>query len=369
MKRISSKKWVFMVLAVMWIVFIGCAVLVILIDPYLHYRIPDNGLNYALRIPKQRYHNDGLIRHFDYDAVITGTSMTENFKSSEFDKLFEVNSIKIPFSGGSYKDVNGACKRVFDTHPDTKLVLRGLDLSRLVNDKDLSQYSDNPEYLYNDTLIDDVNYWLNKMTILEGCMVDVILYSAGIHSSYSPESNGAFLDSFSFDDYSSWHEYYNFGREYVLSDYFRPEKSEDIVTMKDDVREMIRGNVSQNVTKLAEAHHDTRFLLFFTPYSICYWDSLVREGKLEWEIEAQKIAIEEILKYDNIELYSFCNNFDIVTDLNNYRDVGHYSGDVNSRILAWMKKGDYRLTWDNYVDYLQEISEFYSMYDYEEIFK
>ena len=45
-------------------------------------------------------------KHFDYDAIITGTSMTENFLSSEFDSLFGVNSVKTTFSGASYKEIN-----------------------------------------------------------------------------------------------------------------------------------------------------------------------------------------------------------------------------------------------------------------------
>lgn len=360
MKQISSKKWVFMVLTVTWAVFIGCAAFVITIDPYLHYGLPDNGLNYNLRIPNQRYHNDGLIRYFNYDAVITGTSMTENFKTSEFDEIFGINSIKVPFSGGSYRDINDACIRVLERNPDTKIILRSLDLSRLIDDKNASQYSDHPEYLYNDKLLDDVNYWLNKMTILEGCMIDVVLYSAG--------TEGAFLDTFSFDEYSTWYQLFPFDKESVLAGYTRPEISTNIVELTDKEKEMILENVTQNVTELASKYPDTTFLLFFPPYSICYWDSLVRGGSLEREIEAQRIAIEEILKYDNIELYSFCNNFEVVCDLNNYKDVGHYSEKINSQMLGWMYEGEYRLTWDNYEGYLEEIYEFYKGYDYDGLF-
>ncbi len=364
MKRMSSKKWVFITVAVTWIVFICCIILVVTIDPYLHYRIPDNGLRYSLTSGRQRYLNDGIIRHFEYDAVITGTSMTENFKTTELDKVWGgVNSIKVPFAGGHYKEINDTCKRIFEVCPNVKMIVRGLDLSLLVEDKDSSRYDNFPDYLYNDKVIDDINYWLNKMTILEGCVQNVFFHSV------LTKDEGNFWGTFSFDEYSRWQEYFNFGKEYVLSSYVRPEKSESITKMTKKEKEMVLENVRQNVTELADEHPETRFLLFFTPYSICYWDSLEREGKLEWEIEAQKIAIEEILKSDNIELYSFCNNFEMVTDLNNYKDIAHYSGDVNSRMLVWMKKGDYRLTWDNYEDYLQEINEFYSMYDYEDVFK
>ena len=361
MKQISSKKWVFMVLAVTWAVFIGCAVLVITIDPYLHYRIPDNGLNYNLKITNQRYHNDGIVRYFEYDAVITGTSMTENFKTSEFDEIYGTNSIKIPFSGGSYNDVNDACIRVLEARPDTKIILRSLDLSRLLDEKNASQYSDYPEYLYNDKLMDDVSYWLNKMAILEGCMIDVVLYSIG--------SEEKFLDTFSFDEYSTWYQVCSFGKESVLASYVRSEKSTNIVKLTDEEKEMILENVTQNVTELACAYPDTTFLLFFPPYSICYWDVLKNTGQTDWRIDAEQAAIEEILKYPNIKLYSFCNNFELVCNLDNYKDQAHYGEWINSLILEWMHNGEYLLTKDNYKEYIKTIRNFYNSYDYNSLHK
>lgn len=362
MKKISSKKWILSVLTIIVIIFIGCISLVIIIDPYLHYRLPDNGLSYSLTTQNQRYQNDGIIKFFDYDAMITGTSMTENFKTSEFDKLFHMKSIKIPFSGGSYREVNNTCKRALEINPDVKAVVRSIDLSMLVCEKDSMRYSNYPEYLYNNNLIDDVNYWLNKMTILEGCMQNVIFHSlvAGTEQS--------FLNSFSFDEYSNWQDEHTFGKESVLASYMRPDEKDNIVEVTDQDKQMIRDNVAQNITELTCAYPDTTFYFFLTPYSICYWDSLDREGKVKWEVEAQRVAIEEMLKCDNIELYSFCNNFEMVCNLNNYKDVGHYSENINSQILVWMKNGDYKLTEENYEDYLKEIYYFYSSYDYESIF-
>ena len=49
-------------------------------DPYFHYHKPFPFVSY--RMYDERYMNDGISRHFDYDAVITGTSMAQNFKPS-----------------------------------------------------------------------------------------------------------------------------------------------------------------------------------------------------------------------------------------------------------------------------------------------
>ena len=54
------------------------ASITIYIDPLFHYHAPLK--NYEYPINNERYQNDGITRHFTYDGIITGTSMTENFK-------------------------------------------------------------------------------------------------------------------------------------------------------------------------------------------------------------------------------------------------------------------------------------------------
>ena len=72
------------------------------IDPYFHFHKPAVD-KYYYTIDNQRSQNDGISKHFEYDAMITGTSMTENFKTSEFDKIFVVHSVKVTYSVVSYK--------------------------------------------------------------------------------------------------------------------------------------------------------------------------------------------------------------------------------------------------------------------------
>ena len=79
-----------------------------LVDPFFHYHKPLEQLAYP--IDSERYQNDGISRNFTYDAVLTGTSMMENFKASRFDSLFGVASVKIPYAGGYYKEVDQAVR-------------------------------------------------------------------------------------------------------------------------------------------------------------------------------------------------------------------------------------------------------------------
>lgn len=129
------------------------------IDPYMHYHKPDTeGYFYSLN--NQRSQNDGITKHFEYDALITGTSMTENFKTSEMDALFACNSIKVPYSGGSYKEINDNLKVAVENNPNLKMVVRGLDMGRFLDDKDVMRYDlgTYPTYLYDSNPLNDVQY-------------------------------------------------------------------------------------------------------------------------------------------------------------------------------------------------------------------
>lgn len=83
----------------------------IYIDPLFHYHGPLGQFEYPLN--DERYQNDGITRNFEYNGIITGTSMAQNFKTSEAEALFGVPFIKVTFAGGSYKEINNNLKRGF----------------------------------------------------------------------------------------------------------------------------------------------------------------------------------------------------------------------------------------------------------------
>lgn len=356
MKKADSKRWFIGVVLSLVFILLLCGLCVYIIDPFFHYRKPHDGLIYGNNVAEQ-YVNDGIAQNFEYNAIIAGTSMVENFKASEFDSLFEVESVKLPNSGASFKEVDYICKKALSKQPDLQVILRGLDLSRINADKDAMRHDSYPEYLYNDNRLDDVNYLLDKYAFIEGCGVNVI------------EATILKREAFNFDLYANWNHQFSFGKEAVLSTYERSMKSENISWLSEEERVAIKDNIEQNVIETAREYPDTRFVLFFTPYSICYWDTLSQEGTLLKNIQIQEEAIELLLPYENIELYSFCDNFELVCNLDNYKDQGHYSEDVNSDILRWIAEGKYRITEDNYAAYLEEIADFYSNYDYDSIYE
>lgn len=333
------------------------AVLTIVIDPYFHYHKPLADFYYGLG--NERYQNDGVLRHFDYDALITGTSMTENFKTSECDNLFNVKSVLTPFSGGSYKEINDNINRAVVYNKNIKMIIRGIDISYYFSKADEMRYDESfyPTYLTNDNLFDDVSYLLNKSVLFN--------YTIDIARSYS-KGNGSVKP---FDIAFNWNDKFEFGKEAVLSSYNRLDEKvvSSVIPSADQLRNFQK-NIDVNIVSAVKAHPEIQFYYFITPYSIVYWDGIERNGKLEMILQAEKMIIESLIEYDNVHLFSFSDDLSITGNLDNYKDIAHYSEDINSYMLQSMSKNKHRLTKDNYQEYLKKMYHIYSTYDYDSLF-
>lgn len=346
----AYRRWLCLTLALTLLLLVLFALPTARIDPLFHYHAPLDRYQYP--ITNERYQNDGIVRHFSYDGIITGTSMTENFRTSQADALFGAHFVKVPFAGGRHKEVNDNLRRAYEAGQQVRYVIRGLDPELLIADKDA--YKEDyayPSYLYNNNPFDDVQYLLNKTILFD--------YTLKV-----PEYTAQGQQTTSFDDYANWSSRYTYGAATVLEPYAFTATPPAPVPLTDADRTLIRENLQQNVLDLAQAHPETTFYLFFSPFSIVYWGMLHDAGGVEAMVDAEETAIEMLLQLPNIQLYSFNNNFDLICDLDNYKDYEHYGEWVNSWILEQMAAGQYRLTRDNYQAYLEQIRAFYTSYDY-----
>lgn len=351
----ENKKWGVTLLALVGICLAVVAATIGVIDPFFHYHKPLGFLSYPLN--NERYQNDGIVKHFDYDAVITGTSMTLNFKTSELNELFGVHSIKVSFPGAMYKEINDNLEKAVEANPDIRLIVRGLDKNWMLEDADETGYDRDsyPTYLYDDLLYNDVYYVLNKDVLFNNTR-EVLGYT---------RSGQKTTD---FDAYGNWTHAFSFGKDAVDAVYHRVDKADEEQEVTDGDLEMLRENLTQNVTDLAGAHPEIDFYLFFTPYSIYYWDNLNQTGTLRKQLAIEEEAIRILLEYDNIYLFAFSDLYEMTCDLDNYKDEIHYSEEINSQILKWMSRKEHLLTRENYQGYCDRIREFYTTFDYEALF-
>lgn len=344
----KASKWNTLVLGGTLGILFFVAAATVVIDPFLHYHKPLAGLEYPLL--DERYQNDGMARHFSYDALITGTSMTQNFKPSEFDSLWGTESVKLAYSGASYREVNDNVCRALGYNDHIRYVVRSLDSNVLNQPANQNTYEGYPDYLFDSNPFNDVQYLLNKEVVPK--TLAVLNYTRAGNRTPSR------------DEYGSWSRYKVFGKEAVLQSC--PELGhfeEELVLSEEDYRN-IQDNVRTNVLQTALDNPQVTFYLFFPPYSICYWDALVRTKQLNAQLSAEEMAVEILLEAENIHIFAFGENVELAADLDNYTDSLHYGEWVNSDILRWMRNGEYELTVENYKSYYSQIRNLYLGYDY-----
>ena len=351
----KAKKWIIGWLALILVGLGTMGAWVYRVDPYMHFHKPDTE-TYFYSLNNQRSQNSGIVKNFDYTALIAGTSMTENFKASEADRIFDVKSIKVSSSGCSYKEANEYIETGLNYNSSLKTIIRCLDMGMFLDDADrmrtdLGKY---PTYLFDDNPFNDVEYLFNRDVIWNRVYPMTVANDA---EDFHPGIT-------SFDDYARWQLRYTFGINTVAPDGVAYAGLGSSTCLTDEEKHTIEHNIGQNVTSIADQYPNVDFYYYFSPYSILWWKEQAETGTINKQLEAEQYIIELILPHNNIHLHSFNNRTDIITDLNNYKDKTHYGEWINSAILKWMHDGKYLLSEDNYLNYLEEEKHFFTNFDY-----
>ena len=143
----------------------------VIIDPYFAYHKPIDGIPYTLE--EGAYINAGILKNFDYDSVIIGSSLAALMEPSIVDEKLGANTVKTTISGASTR--NGAFLMEYALN-NKKIcnIIYSLDYNALLGDKSQLDRA-LPQYLYDKNPFNDLQYILNKQFGL----MEYLLYSTG----------------------------------------------------------------------------------------------------------------------------------------------------------------------------------------------
>ena len=338
------RRWIAIVLTALSVVLVVAMGVSYLVDPMHVYRIP-TWFAPALSTEVQTYNNAGLARSMDYDTLILGSSMTENFKPSVFDEAFGTHSIKIPFSAARACNHDLILSLAMRTH-DVRTVFYGLDVFAFVEAPYTVAYPMR-EYLFDENLINDISYLLNG-TVFQMSIDRLLHYQPG--AAYTVDR----------DEMYTWYQYFSFDEVTAMRSYgFDRERAE--MKPAEVYADNVRDNFDRFLRPHLDAHPDVQFYLFFPPYSTLQWYMLLDDGDLDAYMRAREMLTEWLLAYDNVELYDFSANTDWITDLSLYMDYCHYSPDINDAMVWCMADGEFMVldAYDVYEnnDVLYELAE------------
>jgi len=341
----SDRKWTLGLLAALLGTLGLCAAVVVVVDPFFHYRSPDPDAEVWF---EQRSQAAGLLRSQDYETVLMGTSLAANYRPLWFDAYFDTKTVKVTLPNGGFHEFTQALDYACATH-DVKRVIFGLDPNILV--RSVEEAPDQlPAYLYDSNPWNDGTYLLNK---------DVLVRALYVVREKAAGNTQALQDAFMWDGEVA------FSKEMALAGYQRPLQ-EDTVLPADALLEVCGENLAV-VEDWLTRYPDTEFVLFFSPYSILFWDKMERQGRTDAMFTALKYAARRLTAYDNVKLQCFLTDIDTITNLDSYADHIHVAGRVTWRMSKAMAGTEHLLTAENYEEKLDALREYVVNYDYESI--
>lgn len=303
--------------------------LVVLIDPFEIYHkatafIPPitNGT--------QNYSNAGIAKSYDYDSIVIGSSMTENFRPSQLDELLGGHFVKLPINGGSPYNHKQMMDMAFSAQ-DIKTVFYGIDIESLTYFYTTPK-CEMPDYLYDDDLLNDVQYWFNKSVLAK--YLPACLRTLG---QTDPDQR---------DTMYMWGDLYEYGRDAALRDVHITGKTVQQSPLEDHpvLSQQSMLNVEYNLVPYIENHPDTQFIFFFPPYSLAYWYTFYAGGNLNYHLMQKEAVIHRLLGYENVKIYDFQAELDWILDLDNYIDASHYGPWINDAIAEAVSADAYRVS-------------------------
>ncbi len=349
----SHKKWAIVTLASLFIALFTFALVTIVIDPFFQYHKPLESLEYPMPDNMQRQISYGIAKNFDYELLITGSSVTENFLASEFEQLFDKqNAIKLPLKGATGYETLSLVEAALEANLNLDTVVFNLNSNMfLKSGPDYADF-DQPKYLYDNNLFNDTNYFLNKEIFSD--------YTLGVLE-YTNQGNV----TPNFDDYSFWHDTV-FDDQAFLNRYSVWNATpSSILTLSEQEKQTIATVTKDGILRLASSYPDVEFIVFFPPNCVLWWNDVKVVHPISYWFDRKEFIIEQLLSAPNINTYFFMGETNITTDFSKYIDTVHYSADINSFMANEFTKDTYLLTEQNYKHILNDAEQFYSNYDFE----
>ena len=321
----KKKTWALLALGSLAAGLLLVCALVIFVDPFQIYRPA------ALYMPPldrqtQVYSNAGVVRSYDYDSAIVGTSVTENFRPTQMDALLGGRFIKLCSSAGTLYNHALLLNLAFETH-DMRRVVYGMDVYSLIAQLDETG-TDMPMYLYDDNPFNDVAYWLNRSVLAS--------FLPRCFRAWGQRQDNSIRDSM-----YCWAGEDNYGTVALYNAVFDPPQEQKA---PDAFVSLATANLQTHLIPFIEQHPQTQFDIFFPPYSAAEWSNMESKGSLDALLTLRGLCWDMLSGYPNVTLYDFSARAEWVLDLSNYKDTLHYGQWINDAITEAIASGDGMVT-------------------------
>jgi len=360
----KNKLFVKLTLIITLSILIIPALIVFIVDPIQLYH-DQISLKKEKFFQQQRHQNIGLINKFlkrsdeKYNNIIMGTSMSENFRPSKFEKALNNNEkvLKLTMSGGRPLEQYTLIEKALETGKVKKVFwdLHTYYLYSKISQKDKNH--DFPYKLYSDNLFTQGLFYLFNRDYVKNS-IDV--YKGKVNWGEWTEN----LDKLNF-----WED------KDIKRKIFRKYHSEkNLKKLNDKIlnREVSfdefwqknynYSNIEKYVINVIKKYPDVEFNIYFPPYSTWFYRT-VKYQDLGRFLYVRKFMAEKSSQLQNLKVFGFDNEYDIVNNIYNYKDYGHFRSYINDFIMENMINDRNQLNLANVESYLKNMIDNINNYD------
>jgi hypothetical protein len=335
------------------------------VDPYRIFHKPWLRDGYYINLHAMRAEAAGVINTGDFDSVIIGSSMAENFSASEASSTVGGRFANISLSGSSHKERAVVLDYLFSRRAVRNVIL-SLDPGSFedsIGNAPIARYL----YLYDGNRINDLKIYMSlekkvlRYLFCRNRIFESERHCRDVRNNQEMQTNWYYIgdNKNRFGGVENWYRSkgdLNAGRA--------------LVTIVDKIgsaggglcahagRETdVAGLIRTDILRFAESWPGTRFYLFFPPYSRLNYalQKQIEPCKHAHYENVVKETVRQAGKYGNVSVFGF-EGEDFLDDLANYKDTSHYHPRFNSMMLDWMAAGVHRLSVANVDGYIDEIS-------------
>ncbi len=279
---------------------------------------------------QKRFQNPGLAKHYDYNAVVIGTSLSENFRAKLIKEKLGFDSINFSMQGASAHEQSLMLQLALQTGK-VKNVVWDVQYEYLRGDpKWVANYDGTfPYYFYDNNPFNEIhNYLLNIDTTKSS--LKILLKRIGLHTYQSQDLEMLY----------TWDTKKKFGkasvrkaweRATILRPALRKQSSEFALAN-------LNANFDIHFLSLIKKHPEVTFYLYFPPFTPGYYVNLIAVSPVIFEnmLENKKYIFSQVRDLKNVEIYDFQTLPGMILNVENFCDAMHFNPAVSEYIIDSM---------------------------------
>lgn len=330
----SAKRFLCITAITAVVLLLGIGWLSYKVDPLFQFRVNDSG-HYFLN---PWLMNGGLARNYDYNTVVLGSSMVQNYDMSIIRKN-DPSAKPVKLSTGGMNNVEMEYLYSFVRKDSVKSFIINLDIPQFNLGFEELRY---PRFLYEGTFRNKLEYLYGYETLVRFLPIDLVLpvYLKGkdeVPIEYKMKTD---LDKIGNNSHQN-----HYGAGYV-KDMYLSGRTVSVQNL-DGMKERMRNKLDTLLGRFAiDGYKNIQYTIVLSPYSALYWHHTKICGYHDQFIDFIYYLNQSLEKYDNVKLMFFFN-MDEITDLNNYADISHFSPVVTSKVQENMHNPVYELNSSN----------------------